>query len=85
MSALAPVAANKAPRTSSVVLPVTLLPGSSLLLSEQGAYRTDRLLHRPDINLVSDTGQQIALAGDEEMAQTQAKAVQEKTILPSGM
>jgi hypothetical protein len=30
-------------------------------------------------------GQQIALAGDEEMAQTQAKAVQEKTILPSGM
>ena len=42
----------------------------------------DRCLRR---HSVGNLGQQVALAGDEGLAQTKAAAVQEAAILPSGM
>jgi hypothetical protein len=55
VSALAPVAANKAPRTSSSVVLAILPSASWCLLVEEPLNRTDRMVPTPDINLVSDT------------------------------
>jgi hypothetical protein len=50
-----PVAANKAPRTSSSVVLAILPSVSWCLLVEEPLNRTDRMVPTPDINRVSDT------------------------------
>ena len=55
VSALAPVAANKAPRTSSSVVLAILPSVSWCLLVEEPLNRTDRMVPTPDINRVSDS------------------------------
>jgi hypothetical protein len=51
----APVAANKAPRTSSSVVLAILPSVSWCLLVEEPLNRTDRMVFTPDINRVSNT------------------------------
>ena len=63
VSALAPVAANKAPRTSSSVVLAILPSASWCLLVEEPLNRTDRMVSTPDINRVSDTTEPPHLTG----------------------